>query len=121
MELQYGMNIMIYPIIFMNIEYKCVVYQIYLGVYLIALWFIILKVKYNDASIKKLSNIYITIDGYPLNGTLIGFDILDNAWSDATWIDQNKGKLYCRYIKHYGDGSGTGAGTENHYANIVYI
>ena len=82
------------------------------------LYFILIK---SDASIKKLSNIYITINGYPLNGTLIGFDILDNVWSDANWIDQNKGKLYCRYIKHYGDGSGTGAGTENHYANIVYI
>ena len=52
---------------------------------------------------------------------MIGFDILDNVYDDANWVYQNKGKLYCGFIRHYGDGSGTGAGTQNNYANIVYI
>ena len=76
----------------------------------------------SDASIKKLSNIYINKDtGYELNGTLIGFDILDDSsYDDAVWIYQNSGKLYCGWIKHYGDG-GALSGNKSCNADIVYI
>ena len=75
----------------------------------------------SDASIKKLNNIYITDKGYELNGTLIGFDILDdNRYDDAVWIYQNSGKLYCRWIKHWSDG-GASSGDKSCNADIVYI
>lgn len=76
----------------------------------------------NDASIKKLSNINITNDGYPLNGTLIGFDLIDvgTYYDDAIWVYQNEGKLYCRWIKHWSDG-GASSGNRTCIANIVYI
>ena len=76
----------------------------------------------SDASIKKLSNIYITDKGYELNGTLIGFDLINvsSSYDDANWIYQNEGKLYCRWIKHWSDG-GASSGNRACNANIVYI
>ena len=77
----------------------------------------------SDASIKKLSNIYITDKGYELNGTLIGFDLIKvsgGSYDDANWIYQNSGKLYCRWIKHWSDG-GASSGNRTCNANIVYI
>ena len=75
----------------------------------------------NDASIKKLNNIYITDKGYELNGTLIGFDLINvNSYDDAVWIYQNSGKLYCRWIKLWSDG-GASSGNRTCNANIVYI
>ena len=76
----------------------------------------------SDASIKKLNNIKITSNGYPLNGTLIGFDILNtsSSYDDANWVYQNEGRLYCRWIKHWSDG-GASSGNTSCNANIVYI
>ena len=75
----------------------------------------------NDASIKKLNNIYITDTGYELNGTLIGFGLIDvSSYDDAVWIYQNSGKLYCRWIKHWSDG-GASSGYRTCNADIVYI
>ena len=76
----------------------------------------------NNASIKKLNNIYITDNGYELNGTLIGFDIikLSDYFDDAVWIYQDSGKLYCGWIKHWSDGGGS-SGKRACNANIVYI
>lgn len=54
---------------------------------------------------------------------MIGFDLInvDNGYyDDANWIDQNKGKLYCRYINHHSDG-GASSGNRTCNANIVYI
>lgn len=77
----------------------------------------------NDASIKKLNDISITTDGYTLNGTLIGWNITKNDgyfWTyEAVWIYQDKGKLYCRYIKNSSDGS-ISSNNINVKANIVY-
>lgn len=74
-----------------------------------------------DASIKKLNNISIDTTGYVLNGTLIGFDLINvDTYDDAVWIYQNSGKLYCRWIKHWSDG-GASSGDRNCNANIVYI
>ena len=39
---------------------------------------------------------------------------------DAVWIYQNKGKLYCRYIKLYGDGTVSSQVTSGN-ANIIYV
>ena len=76
----------------------------------------------SDASIKKLNNIYIDADkGYELNGTMIGFDLInDSSYDDAVWIYQNSGKLYCGWIKHWSDG-GASSGNKSCNANIVYI
>ena len=75
----------------------------------------------SDASIKKLSNIYITDKGYELNGTLIGFDLINvSSYDDAVWIYQNSGKLYCGWIKHWSDG-GASSGNKSCNADIVYI
>lgn len=77
----------------------------------------------NDASIKKLSNIYIDTTGYELNGTLIGFGLINVNMvvdDDAAWIYQNSGKLYCRWIKHWSDG-GASSGNRTCNANIVYV
>ena len=76
----------------------------------------------SDASIKKLNNIYIDTTGYVLNGTLIGFGLINTNMSsdDAVWIYQNKGKLYCRWILHWSDG-GASSGNRTCNADIVYI
>ena len=76
----------------------------------------------SDASIKKLNNIYIDTTGYVLNGTLIGFGLINTSMGsdDAVWIYQNSGKLYCRWIKHWSDG-GASSGNRTCNANIVYI
>ena len=75
----------------------------------------------SDASIKKLNNIYIDTTGYPLNGTLIGFSLIDvSSYDDAVWIYQNSGKLYCRWIKHWSDG-GASSDYRKCNADIVYI
>lgn len=76
----------------------------------------------SDASIKKLNNIYIDTTGYVLNGTLIGFGLINTNMSsdDAVWIYQNSGKLYCRWIKHWSDG-GASSGNRTCNANIVYV
>lgn len=76
----------------------------------------------NDASIKKLNNIYITNKGYELNGTLIGFGLINVSMSsdDAVWIYQNNGKLYCGWIQHWSDG-GASSGNRTCNANIVYV
>lgn len=74
-----------------------------------------------DASIKKLNNIYITDKGYELNGTLIGFNLINGInYDDAVWIYQNSGKLYCGWIKHWSDG-GASSGNKSCNADIVYI
>ena len=79
---------------------------------------------HNDASIKKLNNIHIDTTGYVLNGTLIGFGLINTSMSsydyDTLWIYQNSGKLYCRWIKHWSDG-GASSGNRACNANIVYI
>lgn len=76
----------------------------------------------SDASIKKLNNIYIDTTGYVLNGTLIGFGLINVSMDsdDAVWIYQNSGKLYCRWIKHWSSG-GASSGNGKCNANIVYI
>ena len=76
----------------------------------------------SDASIKKLNNIYIDTTGYVLNGTLIGFGLINVSMvsDDAVWIYQNSGKLYCRWIKHWSDG-GASSGYRTCNADIVYI
>lgn len=76
----------------------------------------------SDASIKKLNNIYIDTTGYLLNGTLIGFGLINTNMDsdDAVWIYQNSGKLYCKWIRHWSDG-GASSGTRTCNANIVYI
>lgn len=52
---------------------------------------------------------------------MIGFDILDNNVDhDADWVYQNKGKLYCRYIKHWIDHDVSAYKTSYH-ANIIYV
>ena len=74
----------------------------------------------NDASIKKLNNIYITKNGYALNGAMIGFDILDNPLNDIDLVYQAHGKIYCKSVNHWNDGSVT-AGYNEFHVNIVYI
>ena len=74
----------------------------------------------SDASIKKLNNIYIDTNGYELNGTMIGFDIIDYVNDDANWVYQNNRKLYCKYIHHWSDHSVT-AYTTAYHANIIYV
>lgn len=74
----------------------------------------------NDASIKKLNNIYITKDGYALNGAMIGFDILDYTLNDIDLVYQAHGKIYCKSVNHWNDGSVT-AGYNEFHVNIVYI
>ena len=76
-----------------------------------------------DASIKRLSNIYITANGYSIDGTMIGYDMLERImYCDISYIYQNDGKLYCRYvdINHYTDGSSE-SGNRSCHANIIYI
>ena len=51
---------------------------------------------------------------------MIGFDILDNTNNDADWVYQEKGKLYCKWIKHWSDGTASSYNTEYH-ANIIYV
>lgn len=76
----------------------------------------------SDASIKKLNNIFISATGYELNGTMIGFDIINTniGSDDVVWIYQNSGKLYCKWIKHWSDG-GASSGNRTCNANIVYV
>lgn len=76
----------------------------------------------SDASIKKLNNIYIDTTGYVLNGTLIGFSLINISIGsyDAVWIYQNSGKLYCKWIQHWSDG-GASSGNTTCNADIVYI
>ncbi len=50
---------------------------------------------------------------------MIGFDILDNVNNDANWVFQNKGKLYCRNIQHWMDGSTSTYDAYN--VNIIYV
>ena len=51
---------------------------------------------------------------------MIGFDILDDVHNDANWVYQNDGKLYCRYIQHWMDGSTTST-YDAHNVNIIYV
>lgn len=54
---------------------------------------------------------------------MIGFDMLDRILHcDISYIYQNNGKLYCRYvdIDHYSDGSSYSSNTSCH-VNIIYI
>ena len=56
-------------------------------------------------------------------GTMIGFELLNsNSGSYGTihWVYQENGKLYCKYLTYYSDGS-TSSGNTYCYANIVYV
>ena len=75
----------------------------------------------NDASIKKLNNIYIDANtGYELNGTMIGFNLLDKSyWTEHVFVYQVKNKLYAVYAYNFDDGFRFT--NYNSHANIIYI
>ena len=86
---------------------------------LLLIYFIL---KVNDASIKKLNNIYINrTTGYKLNGTMIGCDLLtDPGWnSDYVVAYQVKNKIYATY--GYDWDSGFDFKQYDSYANVIYI
>ena len=70
---------------------------------------------------KKLNNIYIDADtGYELNGTMIGFNLLDKSyWTEHVFVYQVKNKLYAVYAYNFDDGFRFT--NYNSHANIIYI
>ena len=74
----------------------------------------------SDASIKKLSNIYITANGYALKGTMIGCDLLDSpGQSNYFTAYQYNGKVYAAYGFNWS--TGFDFNIYDSHANIVYI
>lgn len=74
----------------------------------------------NDASIKKLSNIYITANGYALKGTMIGCDLLDSPGQSSYFTAyQYNGKVYAAYGFNWN--TGFDFNIYDSHANIVYI
>lgn len=51
---------------------------------------------------------------------MIGFDILDYTLNDIDLVYQTHGKIYCKSVNHWKDGS-TDAGYNEFHVNIVYI
>ena len=54
---------------------------------------------------------------------MIGFELLNSSGvynSAIYWVHQENGKLYCKELNHYSDGSASLQNTWYH-ANIVYI
>ena len=76
----------------------------------------------NDASIKKLNNIYIDKDtGYELNGTMIGCNLLDDPTWGSEYITayQVENKIYATYGFNWT--SGFDFTNYDSHANIIYI
>ena len=55
---------------------------------------------------------------------MIGYELINTSGVTASnaiyWVCQKNGKLYCKELIHYSDGSASPMNT-GYYANIVYV